>query len=55
MRQDPPVNVIIDVGAQILESSNQLVASHWLSRSMTDDAEAAIFFDEDGTQGSENI
>lgn len=45
--QDPPVNVIIDVGAQILESSNQWVANHWLSRSTADDAEAAIFFDED--------
>lgn len=46
-RQNPPVNVIIDVGAQILESSNQWVANYWLSRSTADDAEAAIFFNKD--------
>jgi hypothetical protein len=42
--QCPTVRVIIDVGAQILESSNQWVATHWLSTA--NDADGAIFFDE---------
>ncbi|KAJ5136400.1 hypothetical protein N7448_004954 [Penicillium atrosanguineum] len=42
--QCPSVRVIIDVGAQILESSNRWVATHWLS--IADDADGAIFFDE---------
>jgi hypothetical protein len=46
-RQDAPVRVIIDVGAQILESRNQHVAQHWLSLTAFDDADAAVFYDED--------
>lgn len=42
--QCPTVRVIIDVGAQILESSNQWVATQWLSS--VNDADGAIFFDE---------
>ncbi|KAL2863546.1 uncharacterized protein BJX67DRAFT_384547 [Aspergillus lucknowensis] len=41
--QDPPIDVIIDVGAQILELSNQEVAEEWLSIS---GRTAAIFFDD---------
>ncbi|KAL3478443.1 hypothetical protein BJX99DRAFT_107001 [Aspergillus californicus] len=43
-QQDPPIRVIIDVGSQILEYSNQSVAEEWLSMSST--AEGAIFYDE---------
>jgi hypothetical protein len=46
-RHDPPVRVIIDVGAQILELSNRSVAQLWLSLPRSRDVEAAIFFDED--------
>ncbi|KAF9894293.1 hypothetical protein FE257_007796 [Aspergillus nanangensis] len=42
--QEPPVRVIIDVGAQILESSNHSIAEYWLS--VTPTAEGAIYFDE---------
>jgi hypothetical protein len=45
-RQDPPVRVIVDVGAQILELSNLSVAQRWLSITQSVDVEAAIFFDE---------
>ncbi|KAL2812570.1 hypothetical protein BDW59DRAFT_167774 [Aspergillus cavernicola] len=43
-KQDPPIRVIIDVGAQILEYSNRSVAEQWLSMSPT--ADGAIFYDE---------
>ncbi|RHZ68728.1 hypothetical protein CDV55_106064 [Aspergillus turcosus] len=43
---DPPVRVIIDVGAQILELSNRSIAQLWLSLPRSRDVEAAIFFDE---------
>ncbi|GKZ98243.1 hypothetical protein AnigIFM59636_002476 [Aspergillus niger] len=45
-QQHPPIRVIIDVGAQILELSNQSVAHRWLSTTASSDVEAAIFFDE---------
>lgn len=45
-RHDPPVRVIIDVGAQILELSNWSIAQLWLSLPRLRDVEAAIFFDE---------
>ncbi|RAL06801.1 uncharacterized protein BO97DRAFT_447317 [Aspergillus homomorphus CBS 101889] len=45
-RQDPPIQVIIDVGAQILELSNRSVAQRWLSTTASANVEAAIFFDE---------
>ncbi|KAI9369296.1 hypothetical protein BJX61DRAFT_549716 [Aspergillus egyptiacus] len=42
--QEPSVRVIIDVGAQILESSNRSVAQYWLSR--TQSAHGALFYDD---------
>ncbi|PYI01554.1 hypothetical protein BO78DRAFT_423452 [Aspergillus sclerotiicarbonarius CBS 121057] len=45
-QQNPPVRVIVDVGAQILELSNQNVAQRWLSVTESADVEAAFFFDE---------
>ncbi|KAL2825471.1 hypothetical protein BDW59DRAFT_161697 [Aspergillus cavernicola] len=44
--QDPPIKVIIDVGALILESGNQETAELWLSTVSKDRASAAIFYDE---------
>ncbi|KAL3466547.1 hypothetical protein BJX64DRAFT_284484 [Aspergillus heterothallicus] len=45
--QDPPIRVIIEVGAQILEASNRQVVEKWLSICLTSQAAAAVFFDED--------
>ncbi|KAH8434444.1 DUF3638 and DUF3645 domain-containing protein [Aspergillus melleus] len=42
--QEPPIRVIIDVGAQVLEFSNLSVAQYWLSK--TPEADGALFFDE---------
>ncbi|GIJ92739.1 hypothetical protein Asppvi_002017 [Aspergillus pseudoviridinutans] len=42
--QEPSVRVIIDVGAQILESSNRAIAQYWLST--TPSAEGALFYDD---------
>ncbi|KAL4900003.1 hypothetical protein BDW74DRAFT_183142 [Aspergillus multicolor] len=42
--QDPVIRVIIDVGAQILESSNEEVAKAWLALTRKDQASAAIFY-----------
>lgn len=42
--QEPSVRVIIDVGAQILESSNHSIAQHWLST--TPSADGALFYDD---------
>ncbi|QSZ29330.1 hypothetical protein DSL72_003844 [Monilinia vaccinii-corymbosi] len=41
----PTVRVIIDVGAQVLELSNEQVASRWLSQLPTTEVQAAVFFD----------
>lgn len=41
----PPVRVIIDVGAQVLELQNKEVACTWLSRIPASEAQAAVFFD----------
>ncbi|KAL4796142.1 hypothetical protein BDV19DRAFT_398433 [Aspergillus venezuelensis] len=43
--QDPSVQVIIDVGAQILESSNEDVAKTWLAMVPSNKAAAVIYFD----------
>ena len=43
---EPPVRVILDVGAQVLEWKNEEVASRWLSRVPASDAQAAVFFDD---------
>ncbi|PVH70609.1 hypothetical protein DL98DRAFT_472494 [Cadophora sp. DSE1049] len=40
---DPPVRVILDVGAQVLELQNEAFATTWLSR--IPDAQAVIFVD----------
>ena len=44
VRSDPPVRVILDVGAQVLEWKNEEVVDRWLSR--VPEAQAAIFFDD---------
>lgn len=41
----PPVRVILDVGAQVLELQNEEVVHKWLSRVPESEAQAAIFFD----------
>ncbi|KAH8676420.1 hypothetical protein BGZ60DRAFT_562097 [Tricladium varicosporioides] len=41
----PPVRVIIDVGAQVLEWQNEEMVHQWLSRVPESEAQAAIFFD----------
>ncbi|KIW82284.1 hypothetical protein Z517_05311 [Fonsecaea pedrosoi CBS 271.37] len=45
---DPPAQVILDVGAQILELTNGEVAREWLKRTRDDQqAQAVVFFNED--------
>lgn len=39
-----PVRVILDVGAQVLEWTNEEVARSWLSRVPASEAQAAVFF-----------
>ncbi len=46
IRSKPPVRVILDVGAQVLEWKNEKVARTWLSRVPESDAQAAVFFDD---------
>lgn len=46
MNADPQPRVIIDVGALILDLSNEQLAKIWLEKHTTDSAEAAIFFDD---------
>lgn len=46
IRSEPPVRVILDVGAQVLEWKNEKVASTWLSRVPASKAQAAVFFDD---------
>jgi len=41
---DPPVRVILDVGAQVLELQNEDMARTWLSRVPESAAQAVIFF-----------
>ncbi|RJE18781.1 hypothetical protein PHISCL_08882 [Aspergillus sclerotialis] len=43
--QRPPISVIIDVGAQILERDNQSFAENWLSMVPEERADAALFYD----------
>jgi hypothetical protein len=45
LRLEPPIRVILDVGAQVLELQNEEVAHVWLSRVPASAAQAAIFFD----------
>ncbi|RMZ74996.1 hypothetical protein DV737_g5547, partial [Chaetothyriales sp. CBS 132003] len=45
---DPPAQVVLDVGAQILELSNVEVAREWLKRTQDrEEAQAVVFFNED--------
>ena len=44
VRSEPPVRVILDVGAQVLEWKNEEVVRRWLLR--VPEAQAAIFFDD---------
>jgi hypothetical protein len=41
-----PVRVLLDVGAQVLELSNDQVAETWLRDAPSQDVEAAVFFDD---------
>lgn len=43
---DPPVQVILDVGAQVLEMSNLVFATEWLKACGDDTKEAAVFINE---------
>ncbi|KAI0290847.1 hypothetical protein B0F90DRAFT_1913825 [Multifurca ochricompacta] len=45
VNQNPPIRVLLDVGAQMLELQNQDLAQHWLS--LLPDISAAIFFNDD--------
>lgn len=50
VQAQPPIRVILDVGAQVLEMKNEEVAKHWLklvSESDVSTAEAVVFFDDD--------
>ena len=42
--QDPPVRVLLDVGAQMLDMQTTEIASKWLS--LSEDIEAIVFFDD---------
>ena len=42
---DPPVRVILDVGAQVLEWKNDEIAREWLLRVPASDAQAVVYFD----------
>lgn len=44
IESEPPVRVILDVGAQVLEWKNEEVVRKWLSR--VPEAQAAVFFDD---------
>ena len=46
IRSEPPVRVILDVGAQVLEWKNEEVARTWLSRVPASEAQAVVFFDD---------
>ncbi|SPO01443.1 uncharacterized protein DNG_04116 [Cephalotrichum gorgonifer] len=43
---DPPVRVILDVGAQVLELGNLDVARQWLQKTTDGQTQAVVFFDE---------
>jgi hypothetical protein len=46
IKSDPPIRVILDVGAQVLELRNEDVAKKWLALVSASDAQAAIYFDD---------
>ncbi|KAJ6485650.1 hypothetical protein C8R45DRAFT_278518 [Mycena sanguinolenta] len=45
VQQDPPVMVLLDVGAQVLELQNEEVAWEWLQLDTRPAIEAAVYFD----------
>ncbi|KAJ6485682.1 hypothetical protein C8R45DRAFT_997491 [Mycena sanguinolenta] len=45
VQQDPPVMVLLDVGAQVLELQNEEVAWQWLQLDTRPEVEAAVYFD----------
>ena len=47
--QHPPIQAVLDVGAQVLELDNRSVAEHWLAKvpSSSADVQAAVFFNAD--------
>lgn len=47
-QREPPIRVILDVGAQILEMTNEQVATRWLKMVCAEDPDirGAIFFDD---------
>ena len=47
LRSDPPIRVIIDVGAQVLEWQNEDVARRWLSQVALEEAQAVVFFNKE--------
>ena len=47
IHSEPPVRVILDVGAQVLEWTNEQVAHEWLARVPVLEAQAVIFFNDD--------
>ncbi|KIJ45852.1 hypothetical protein M422DRAFT_206518 [Sphaerobolus stellatus SS14] len=49
-QQFPPVAVLLDVGAQILELTNKEVAREWLQNVINEDIEAAIYCDPDSDE-----
>ncbi|PGH26547.1 hypothetical protein AJ80_01861 [Polytolypa hystricis UAMH7299] len=44
---DPPIQVILDVGAQVLEMRNEQIAERWLSIVETTVAQVVVYFNED--------
>lgn len=44
---NPPIQVILDVGAQILELDNRQVAKTWMDMTTNITAQAVLFFDDD--------
>ena len=46
IKSEPPVRVILDVGAQVLEWKNDEIARKWLARVPESDAQAVVYFDD---------
>ncbi|KAI5839418.1 hypothetical protein DFP73DRAFT_211814 [Morchella snyderi] len=48
VNKDPPIQVLLDVGAQVLELRNKEVADHWLSKAKASNThwQAVVFFNE---------
>ncbi|KDQ10207.1 hypothetical protein BOTBODRAFT_36481 [Botryobasidium botryosum FD-172 SS1] len=46
VQQSPPIHILLDVGAQMLDMQNAELAAHWLSLIHDAEIEAAIFFND---------